>query len=147
MPCLGLMPSEYARGERRRQGSLTTAGNTHARRALVEGAWADQYLANVSRPLQLRRATPPTAIQDISGKAHVRLCKRARKLIARGTHAHQGVVAMARALGGGLGAMAQEVAVTPSTQKTRLPFTSQLPTRSHVHRQRRRPGGVSPAAA
>lgn len=40
MQCLGLIPSEYSSGERRRQGSLSKAGNTHARRALVEGAWA-----------------------------------------------------------------------------------------------------------
>jgi transposase len=40
MTYLGLIPSEYSRGERRRQGSITNAGNTHARRALVEGAWA-----------------------------------------------------------------------------------------------------------
>jgi transposase len=40
MTCLGLMPSEYSSGEPRRPGSMTTAGNTHARRALVEGAWA-----------------------------------------------------------------------------------------------------------
>jgi transposase len=38
MKCLGVIPSEYSTGERRRQGSITTAGNTHARRALVEGA-------------------------------------------------------------------------------------------------------------
>ena len=37
---LGLIPSEYSTGERRRQGAITKAGNTHARRALVEGAWA-----------------------------------------------------------------------------------------------------------
>jgi len=76
MTCLGLMPSEYSSGERRRQGSITKTGNTHARRALVEGAWADQYPANVSRHLQLRLETPPKAIQDISWKAQVRLCKR-----------------------------------------------------------------------
>jgi transposase len=40
MKFLGLIPSEYSSGERRRQGSLTKAGNTHARRALVEAAWA-----------------------------------------------------------------------------------------------------------
>jgi transposase len=33
MKCLGLIPSAYASGERRRQGPMTTAGNTHARRA------------------------------------------------------------------------------------------------------------------
>jgi transposase len=40
MKFLGLIPSEYSSGERRRQGSITKAGNTHARRAMVEGAWA-----------------------------------------------------------------------------------------------------------
>jgi transposase len=52
MTCLGLVPSEYSTGERRRQGSLTKAGNTHARRVLVEGAWAYRDPANVSRHLQ-----------------------------------------------------------------------------------------------
>jgi transposase len=42
MKFLGLMPSGYSSGERRRQGSITQAGNTHARRAIVEGAWAYQ---------------------------------------------------------------------------------------------------------
>jgi transposase len=40
MQCLGLPPSEYSTGARRRQGPITTAGHTHARRALVAGAWA-----------------------------------------------------------------------------------------------------------
>ena len=40
MTYLGLIPSEYSSGERRRQGTITKAGNTHARHALVEGAWA-----------------------------------------------------------------------------------------------------------
>jgi transposase len=73
---LGLIPSEYSSGERRRQGSITTAGNPHARRALVEGAWAYQYPATVSRHLQLRLETQPNAIQDISWKAQVRWCTR-----------------------------------------------------------------------
>src|SRR5262245_42604938 len=51
---LGLTPSEYSSGDRRRQGSITKAGNSHARRALVEGAWAFRYQAKVSRHLQLR---------------------------------------------------------------------------------------------
>src|SRR5215471_16450705 len=40
MSYLGLTPSEYSSGERRRQGGITKAGNGYARRALVEGAWA-----------------------------------------------------------------------------------------------------------
>jgi transposase len=40
MSSLGLTPAEYLSGERRHQGSLTKTGNSHARRALIEGAWA-----------------------------------------------------------------------------------------------------------
>jgi transposase len=36
MKFLGLIPSEYSTGERRRQGAITKAGNTPARHALVE---------------------------------------------------------------------------------------------------------------
>src|SRR5207244_5129384 len=80
MRYLGLMPSGHATGERRRQGSITKPGNSHARRVLVEGAWAYRYPAKVSRHLQLRLAKVPKAIQDISWKAQVRLCKRYRRL-------------------------------------------------------------------
>jgi transposase len=113
MKFLGLIPSEYSSGERRRQGSITKAGNTHARRALVEGAWAYQYPAKVSRHLPRRLETQPKAIQDISWKAQVRLCKRYRKLRARGKHVNQVVVAIARELVGFMWAIAKQVAVTP----------------------------------
>jgi transposase len=112
MKFLGLIPSEYSTGEKRRQGSITKTGNTHARRALVEGAWAYRYPAKVSRHLQLRLEKQPKIIQDISWKAQVRLCKRYRRLMARGKHANQVVVAIARELVGFLWAIAKEVAVT-----------------------------------
>jgi transposase len=110
---LGLTPSEYSRGERRRQGSITKTGNTHARRALVEGAWAYRYPATVSRHLQLRREQLPKAVQDISWKAQVRRCTRDRTLSARGKHAHHVVVAIARELIAFMWAMANEVPVIP----------------------------------
>ena len=113
MKFLGLIPSEYSTGERRRQGSITKAGNTHARRALVEGAWAYRYPAKVSRHLQLRLEKQPKIIQDISWKAQVRLCKRYRRLIARGKHANQVVVAIARELIGFMWAIAKQIPVTP----------------------------------
>src|SRR5919197_2221712 len=113
MRLLGLIPSEYSSGERRQQGSITKAGNTHARKALVEGAWAYRYPAQVSRHLQLRLEKQPKAIQDISWKAQMRLCKRYRRLIARGKHANQVVVAIARELVGFMWAIAKQVPVTP----------------------------------
>jgi transposase len=78
---LGLTPSAYSSGGRRQQGGMTTTGNTHARRALVEGAWASRYPAKVSRHLPLRLEKLPTAIQAISWKAQVRLCQRYRQLM------------------------------------------------------------------
>jgi len=45
---------------------MTKTGNTHARRALVEGAWAYRYPAKVSRHLQLRLEKLPKAIRASS---------------------------------------------------------------------------------
>jgi transposase len=112
MKFLGLIPSEYSTGERRWQGAITKAGNTHARRALVEGAWASRYPATVSRQLPLRLETQSKAIQAIRWKAHVRLCQRYRRLMARGKHANQVVVALARERMGFLWALAQQGPVT-----------------------------------
>lgn len=107
--CLGLVPSEYSAGEPRRQGSMTKAGHSHARRVLVEGAWAYRSPAKGSRHLQLRLETQPKVIQDISWKAPVRLCNRSRRLVSRGKHATVVPVAIARALAGFLWAIAREV--------------------------------------
>jgi transposase len=112
MSDLGLTPSESSGGERRQQGSITETGNTHARRALIAGAWASRYPAKVSRHLQPRLAQLPKPIQDISGKAQGRLCQRYRQLSARGTHANQVVVAIARELIAFMWAIAQEVPLT-----------------------------------
>jgi transposase len=76
MQCLGWVPAAYASGERRQQGSMTTAGKTQARKALVEGAWAYRSPAKVSRHRQRRLETHPKMIQDISWTAQVRRCTR-----------------------------------------------------------------------
>jgi transposase len=113
MTCLGLIPAAYSSGERRRQGAITTAGHPHARRALVEGAGAYRYPANVGRHLQRRLENHPKAMQDSSWTAQVRRCRRDRRLIARGNHANPVVVAMARELVGLMWAIAQQLPVTP----------------------------------
>jgi transposase len=113
MNYLGLPPSEYSPGERRRQGGITKTGNTHARRALIEGAWASRSPAKVRRHLQLRLEKVPKVIQDLSWKAQVRLCKRYRQLSARGKKPNQVVVAIARELSAFMWAIAQEVPLTP----------------------------------
>lgn len=96
MGYLGLTPSEYSSGRNRKLGGITKAGNGHARKALVEGARSYRFPARVSRHLQRRLENVPQEIQDISWKAQVRLCKRYRKMIARGKHSNKAVVAIAR---------------------------------------------------
>jgi transposase len=111
MKCMGLIPSEYSSGEPRRQGAITKAGNTHARRVRVDGAWAYRYPAKIRRHWQLRLEHPPKVIQDMSWKAQVRLCTRYRRLVARGKHANVVTVAIARELTGFMWAIAKEVPV------------------------------------
>jgi transposase len=108
----GLTPSEYSSGERRRQGTITKAGNTFARRALIEGAWAYRFPAKVSCHLQARLEKLPKVIQDIAWKAQVRLCKRFRYLMARGKNPNQVVVAIAREMAAFIWAIAREVPMT-----------------------------------
>ncbi len=111
MSYLGLTPSEHTTGERRRQGALTKTGNSHARRALIDGAWAYRSPAKVSRHLQLRLEKLPKVIQHISGQAQGRLCNRYRRLLARGKNANQVGVAIARERAACVGAIAREVTV------------------------------------
>jgi transposase len=106
---VGLIPSEYSSGSVRRQGGITRAGNSRARRALIEGAWAYRYPANVSEHLQRRIGTLPKPIQDIGWKAQLRLCKRFRRLTARGKHPNVAVTAIARELLAFMWAIAKEV--------------------------------------
>jgi transposase len=106
---VGLVPSEDSSGPRRRLGAITKTGNGRARRALVEGAWAYRYPAKVSEHLQRRIDRLPKPIQDIGWKAQVRLCKRFRRLVARGKHPNVAVTAIARELIAFMWAIAKEV--------------------------------------
>jgi transposase len=59
MSYLGLTPSEYSSGERRRLGGITKAGNGHARRVLIEAAKAYRHRAKVSEAIQARQQSCP----------------------------------------------------------------------------------------
>jgi len=108
---VGLVPSVYATGKSRHLGSITKAGNSHARRVLVEGAWAYRHPAKVSEPIRKRLERLPRKIQDIGWKAQVRLCKRFRRLSARGKHPNVIVTAIARELLAFMWAIAREVKI------------------------------------
>jgi transposase len=108
---VGLIPSEYSSGPTRRQGGITKAGNGRARRALIEAAWAYRHPAKVSQHIQTRIDVLPKPIQAIGWKAQVRLCKRFRRLTARGKHPNVAVTAIARELIAFMWAIAKEVTV------------------------------------
>jgi len=108
---VGVNPSEYSSGDSRRLGRITKAGNSHARHALVESAWAYRFPAKVSPHIHKRLERLPKPIQDISWKAQVRLCKRYRRLVSRGKHPNVVVTAIARELVAFMWAIAQKVPV------------------------------------
>ena len=108
---VGLTPSEYSSGPSRRQGGITKTGNGHARRVLVEGAWAYRYPAKISAHIQRRIERLPKSARDIGWKAQVRLCKRFRRLTSRGKHANVVVTAIARELLAYMWAIAKEVPI------------------------------------
>lgn len=109
---VGLTPSEHTSGDKRRQGGITKTGNGRARRVLIEGAWAYRYPAKISVHIQRRIDKLPKVAQDIGWKAQVRLCKRYRRLIARGKHANIVTTAIARELLAFMWAIAKEVKIT-----------------------------------
>jgi len=108
---VGLTPSEYSSGESRRQAGITKTGNARARRVLIEGAWAYRYPAKISPHIQRRIGRLPKVARDIGWKAQVRLCKRYRRLLARGKHANVVTTAIARELLAFMWAIAKEVPI------------------------------------
>jgi transposase len=109
MAYLGLIPSEDSSAQRRHQGAITKAGNSSARRALVEAAHAYQYHAALTPMIARRQDKLPKTVTDIAWKAQLRLCARFRRLAARGLNRNKIVVAIARELAGFVWAIAQQV--------------------------------------
>lgn len=58
---LGLVPSQYSSGEHTKLGPITKSGNRHARRNLIEAAWAYRYPAKVSREIGQKQFPPSPA--------------------------------------------------------------------------------------
>jgi transposase len=111
MAYLGLVPSEHSSGASIRRGGLTKAGNSAARRLLIEAAWCYRFPARVSRELRLRQEDQPKPIRDIAWKGQVRLCARYRRLARTGKPANVVAAAIARELAGFIWAIARQVPI------------------------------------
>jgi transposase len=109
MAYLGLVPSEYTTGDSIKKGGITKTGNSHARRALIEAAWAYRMPARVSRSLLKRQQELPDRVCQIAWKAQLRLCARFRRLLAKGKTKQVAVTAVARELSAFLWAMAKQI--------------------------------------
>lgn len=109
MGYVGLVPSEHSSGPQRRQGSITKAGNSAARRMLVEIAWHYQHSPRVSPIIATRQDQVPKAVTDIAWKAQLRLHAKFKRLVARRVLKNKAVVAVARELAGFVWAIGREV--------------------------------------
>jgi transposase len=112
MAFLGLIPSEHSSGSRTKRGGITKTGNGHARRVLVEAAWAYRFPARVSRRLLKRQEHLPRGVCEVAWKAQLRLCARFRRLTARGKTKQVVTTAIARELSAFMWAIVQQVPVS-----------------------------------
>jgi len=80
---LGLVPAESSSGEKRRQGSITKAGSSHARRLLIEAAWHYRRRPAVSLALRRRQHGQPPAAIEAAWRGQLRLSARWAHLDAR----------------------------------------------------------------
>lgn len=109
MAFVGLVPGEHSSGPKRRQGSITKAGNSAARRMLVEMAWHYQHPARVTPIIATRQDQLPKEITEIAWKAQLRLNAKFKRLLARRVLKNKAVVAVARELAGFVWAIGCEV--------------------------------------
>ena len=109
MAYVGLVPGEHSSGPKRRQGSITKAGNSAARRMLVEIAWHYQHSPRVSPIIAARQDELPKEVTDIAWKAQLRLNAKFKRLLARRVMKNKAVVAVARELSGFVWAIGREV--------------------------------------
>lgn len=96
---LGMTPSEHSSGTKRRQGAITKAGSSHARRLLVEAAWHYRRPPRVSLTLRRRQDGQRADVIDAAWRAQLRLHRRWTHLDhARGKRRTTVAVAVAREL-------------------------------------------------
>lgn len=97
---VGLVPSEHSSGQSRSQGPITKAGNTHARRLLVEAAWHHRARYTIGKTMRDRWELAPAAARARGDAGNRRLHDRWARFIARRKRSTVANVAVARELAG-----------------------------------------------
>jgi len=108
----GLVPSEHSSGDKIKRFKMTKAGNSEARRVLIQGAWCYRFPARVTRHKEPQLSVAEKSIRDVAWRAQVRLCTRYRRLIALGKKAPVACSAVARELTTFIWEMGQIVPLT-----------------------------------
>jgi transposase len=110
MAYFGLVPSEHSSGDRRRQGAITKAGNSHCRHVLVQAAWNYRHRPARGAALKLRQHKQDTQVIAHAWKAQHRCFKVFHRIAAK-RPPQIAAVAVARELVGFLWAVMQDVDV------------------------------------
>lgn len=97
---LGLTPSEHSSGGSRRQGGITKAGNTHARRLLIESAWLHKPRYIAGKVLRQRWEAAGPAARERADLGNRRLHHKWVQFDARGKKHTVATTAVARELAG-----------------------------------------------
>lgn len=108
----GLVPSEHSSGNSTKREGITKAGNTEARRVLIQAAWCYRFPARITAPKEPKLTAAEKAVRDVAWKAQVRLCARYRRFIAGGKMAPIACAAVARELATFIWEMGQIVPLT-----------------------------------
>jgi len=66
---IGVVSSEYSSGSYLRQGAITKSGNPHARRVLIEAAWAYRHRPRTSEVIVRRQKGLPQEVKQLAWKA------------------------------------------------------------------------------
>jgi transposase len=108
----GLVPSEHSSGNSVKRKGITKAGNSEARRVLIQAAWCYRFPPRITREKEPKLTATDKAIRDIAWRAQIRLCGRYRKFIADGKLAPVACAAVARELATFIWEMGQAVPLT-----------------------------------
>jgi transposase len=95
---VGLVPGKDASADRNPRMPITKAGNSRARRILVEAAWSYARPPSIAQRLKRRLAGQPAKVVELSWTTQRRLHERYGYLVSRGKEPVVAVVAVAREL-------------------------------------------------
>lgn len=127
MAYLGVVPSEHSSGEVVRRGPITKAGNTRARRILVEVGHQYRRRVGISAALKKRRQGQPAWVIAIADKAMHRLHdKYLRMVLGQGKATNVAVVAVARELIGFLWGVLSELEFRKIESSLRDPVGTEI---------------------